>query len=71
MIVEDLMTRNPASVRPEQDLARAAHLMWERDCGALPVVDETCRVIGKQEFAPLRPTRFRALAPARTPEDTA
>jgi CBS domain-containing protein len=46
MIVEDLMTRNPASIRPEQDLARAAHLMWERDCGALPVIDESRRVIG-------------------------
>jgi len=46
MIVEDLMTRNPVSVRPEHDLAMAAQLMWDRDCGALPVTDESCRVIG-------------------------
>jgi CBS domain-containing protein len=46
MIVLDLMTRGPASVRPEQDLALAARLMWNRDCGALPVVDESRKVIG-------------------------
>jgi CBS domain-containing protein len=46
MIVENLMTRNPASIRPERDLAVAAQLMWDRDCGALPVVDESCKVIG-------------------------
>jgi CBS domain-containing protein len=46
MIVEDLMTRTPASVRPEHDLAVAAKLMWDCDCGALPVMDESCKVIG-------------------------
>jgi CBS domain-containing protein len=46
MIVENLMTRNPASVLPERDLAVAAQLMWDRDCGALPVVNESRRVVG-------------------------
>ena len=46
MIVEDLMTRNPVSVRPEHDLAVAAQRMWDSDCGALPVMDEGCKVIG-------------------------
>jgi CBS domain-containing protein len=46
MIVESLMTRNPASIRPERALSLAAQLMWDRDCGALPVVDESGKVIG-------------------------
>jgi CBS domain-containing protein len=46
MIVEDLMTRNPASIRPEHDLALAAQRMWDCDCGVLPVTDESCKVIG-------------------------
>ena len=46
MIVEDLMTRNPASVRPQHELALAAQLMWDRDCGVLPVTDESRKVIG-------------------------
>jgi len=39
MLVAELMTRNMTSVSPEQTLADAAQLMWDRDCGALPVVD--------------------------------
>jgi CBS domain-containing protein len=47
MIVQDLMTRTPASVRPAQNLADAAQLLWDCDCGALPVVDgETQKLIG-------------------------
>jgi CBS domain-containing protein len=46
MIVSDLMTRNPASVRGEQDLAFAAQLMWDRDCGALPVINDSRKVVG-------------------------
>jgi CBS domain-containing protein len=47
MLVEDLMTRNVASVRSDQSLAVAAQLMWDCDCGALPVVDaDAARVVG-------------------------
>jgi CBS domain-containing protein len=46
MLVSDLMTRNPAPVRGEQDLALAAQLMWDRDCGALPVIDDNREVVG-------------------------
>lgn len=46
LIVEDLMTRYPASVRPEQTLAAAAQLMWDYDCGAVPVVDANRKVLG-------------------------
>jgi CBS-domain-containing membrane protein len=38
MRVEQLMTRNVETCRPDESLHRAAELMWKRDCGALPVV---------------------------------
>jgi len=47
MIVADLMTRNASTVRSGQTLAAAAQLMWDCDCGAVPVVEnEGDRVIG-------------------------
>lgn len=44
--VKDLMTADVHSCRPEEPLSAAARLMWERDCGAVPVVDERVRVVG-------------------------
>ena len=46
MIVSDLCTKDPAFCQPEQSLAAAAHLMKERDCGLLPVVDASRRLLG-------------------------
>jgi CBS domain-containing protein len=46
MKVRDLMTVDVISCRPDTSLAEAASLMWERDCGALPVVSPEGRVIG-------------------------
>jgi len=37
MQVEHLMTKQVKSCSPEDTLDRAAHLMWEGDCGCLPV----------------------------------
>jgi CBS domain-containing protein len=37
MRVEDLMTQSVQSCRPEDSLEEAARVMWEHDCGALPV----------------------------------
>jgi CBS domain-containing protein len=39
--VRQAMTPDPATVRPSDPLIRAAELMAECDCGALPVVDGT------------------------------
>lgn len=36
--VRSVMTSHVRSCSPEDSLARAAQLMWETDCGALPVV---------------------------------
>jgi CBS domain-containing protein len=46
MKVEEIFTREVKSVSPETSAADAADLMWEADCGALPVVDEGGRVVG-------------------------
>jgi CBS domain-containing protein len=40
MKVKDLMTREPRTCSPDTTLAAAAHLMWDGDCGFLPVVDD-------------------------------
>jgi len=46
MKVEEIFTREVKSVTRETSAADAADLMWEADCGALPVVDESGRVVG-------------------------
>jgi CBS domain-containing protein len=46
MTVKDVMTQRVATCRPETNLAEAAALMWENDCGALPVVAETGELAG-------------------------
>jgi CBS domain-containing protein len=49
MKVEDLMTREIAVCTPEDSLRMAARIMWEKDCGCVPVVspdDGKKRVIG-------------------------
>jgi CBS domain-containing protein len=46
MIVEDLMTREVGACRVGESLADAASVMWQRDCGAVPVVGEDGGVVG-------------------------
>jgi acetoin utilization protein AcuB len=43
--VERIMTAMVISVRPDDDIAEAARLMWEHKIGALPVV-ENDRLVG-------------------------
>lgn len=45
MKIEDLMTTDVGACRPFDSVDRSAKLMWERDCGAVPVVDQEGRVI--------------------------
>ena len=40
MTVREVMTGAPKTCTPDTTLAAAANLMWEADCGVLPVVDE-------------------------------
>lgn len=46
MNVGDIMTRAVRRCGLEESMDRAARLMWEGDCGVLPVVDEGGRVVG-------------------------
>jgi len=45
MNVEDLMTSHVKTCGPEDSLETAARLMWENDCGCVPVTDEQGRVL--------------------------
>jgi CBS domain-containing protein len=40
MDVKDIMKAEPRTCTPDTTVAEAASLMWEADCGVLPVVDE-------------------------------
>jgi CBS domain-containing protein len=46
MRVQDVMTRNVKSCQPEVTMDQAAMMMWDYDCGVLPVVDYEGRVMG-------------------------
>lgn len=46
MQVQELMTKNPACVTPEQKTHEAAKLMVECDCGEVPVVDDKRKPLG-------------------------
>lgn len=46
MKIEELMTRRVVACRPDTDLGHVARLMWENDCGCVPVVDAEDRVVG-------------------------
>jgi len=46
MKVQDVMTRNVATCGTDATLAQAAGLMWEYDCGVIPIVDDQRRVVG-------------------------
>lgn len=46
MRVEEIMKRPVVTCNVQASLSDAARLMWEKDCGALPVVSEDGRVIG-------------------------
>jgi CBS domain-containing protein len=46
MKVKDVMTAGPMTCMPETSLAEAASLMWENDCGALPVLGIEGKVVG-------------------------
>src|SRR5690349_16562501 len=45
-IARSVMTADVVTCSPNDTLHRAAQIMWERDCGAVPVVDAAGRVAG-------------------------
>jgi CBS domain-containing protein len=46
MKVREIMTRDVKTCRPEANLAEVVKLMWEQDCGVLPVVNSDGKVVG-------------------------
>jgi len=46
MKVKEVMTPNAKAIWLTESLADAAQLMWENDCGVLPIIKDGSRVIG-------------------------
>jgi CBS domain-containing protein len=46
MKIQNIMTTNVASCSPDTNLADAAGLLWENDCGWLPIADGEGKVVG-------------------------
>lgn len=46
MRVKELMTESPKACTLTDNLAQVARLMWEADCGIVPVVSEGGKVVG-------------------------
>ncbi|TKB71970.1 MAG: CBS domain-containing protein, partial [Nitrospira sp.] len=46
MKIKELMTSPVQTCEPGTNLAAAASMMWDSDCGALPVVDRDGTVVG-------------------------
>jgi CBS domain-containing protein len=46
MKARDLMTTTLSTCSEDDSLARAAQIMWENDCGCLPVFEQSGRLVG-------------------------
>jgi CBS-domain-containing membrane protein len=46
MRIQDLMTERVSTCSAHDSLAKAAQIMWDFDCGAVPVTDEQGLVVG-------------------------
>ena len=46
MKIYEVMTADVGFCRPEETLTRAAQIMWEKDCGIVPVLSAEKRLLG-------------------------
>jgi CBS domain-containing protein len=46
MYVKDVMAKAPVFCSPETNLSAAVEIMWNRNCGILPVVNAQQQVVG-------------------------
>jgi CBS domain-containing protein len=46
MKVKDLQTSDVRACNPDTNLAKAAQIMWDCDCGVVPVVDDNKTLLG-------------------------
>ena len=65
MMVKDVMTSDARSCSADTDLATAATLMWNHDCGVVPVLSDSGNVVGlitDRDIAIAATTRFASPA---------
>lgn len=68
MRIREIMTLSPDCCRPEQSIQEAAHIMLSRDCGCVPVIDESAnRILG---LITDRDIAIRAVAAGKDPSRT-
>jgi CBS domain-containing protein len=46
MQVQEIMTKDVCSCSPGMNAASAAEIMWSKNCGSLPIVEDGGRVVG-------------------------
>jgi CBS domain-containing protein len=46
MKIAELMVRDVQTCRTDDDMSVPAKIMWDADCGCVPVVDEDLRIVG-------------------------
>ena len=46
MNVKEIMSKPAVTCRPHDNLNTAAQLMWEHDCGVVPIIGDDDRVVG-------------------------
>ncbi len=71
MKVYEVMTIDVGYCRPEETLTRAAQIMWEKDCGIVPVLTPDKRVLGvitDRDIAIAAATRNRRTASIKAGE---
>jgi len=67
MKVQEIMTADVETCRLEDTLDRPAAIMWERDCGVVPVVDDESRIVG---MVTDRDIAIRGVAQGKNPART-
>ena len=65
MKVKEAQTSDVHSCSPDTNLAQAAHIMWDSDCGVVPVVDDARTLLGVITDRDIcMATTTRSIAPA-------
>lgn len=65
MRARDIMTKDPSCLRRDDTARQAAIVMRDRDCGAIPIIDDARRVIG---IVTDRDLAIRAIAAGKGPD---
>jgi CBS domain-containing protein len=68
MKISEIMTRDVKACRAEQTLDVPAQIMWDADCGCVPVVDDDQRVVGMVTDRDIcMAAHFQGTSPSRLP----